>query len=363
MEIFGKKLDKNEILKRIGDITQIGEIKHYEFTDGVSKGLRGIDIFCPSGLFMTIVPDRGMDISYLAYKNIPICWRSATNVTSPAYYESRGEEWFRTFFGGLLTTCGLSNTGTSCVDDKKEYGLHGRISNISAEKVNSYGIWENNRYKISTKGKVREASVFGDKLELSRIISVCMDEPRILIQDCVENIGWSNAPILILYHINIGWPVLDISSKLIESSSKVIPVNETFSNKADAQDALKKYFSFSEPIHEYREQCFIHDIKPDSSGYSNIALINKDFDNGRGIGVQVKFNKETLPYLVQWKQMGEGEYVCGLEPSNGIYCREEAKKKKTLVFLEPGEKVFFDFEINILTSNDDIEMFEKNIVS
>ena len=61
--------------------------------------------------------------------------------------------------------------------------------------------------------------------------------------------------------------------------------------------------------------------------------------------------------------MGEGEYVCGLEPSNGIYCREEAKKKKTLVFLEPGEKVFFDFEIDILTSNDDIEMFEKNIIS
>src|SRR4030067_1622952 len=130
MKLFGKKMKKNDILKRIGDISQIGGLKSYELNDGPSKGIRAIDFKTPCGLDFTTLIDRGMDISHLNYKSIPICWKSATRETSPIYYESRDFEWLRTFFGGLITTCGLTYFGQPCVDEGEALGLHGRIYTI-----------------------------------------------------------------------------------------------------------------------------------------------------------------------------------------------------------------------------------------
>jgi hypothetical protein len=148
MEIFGKNISKREIQQKIGDISQLGGVKYYEFTDGTSRGLKAVDIKSPCGLDFTVLPDRGMDISSLMYKSVPIAWRSSTRETSPAYYESRGNEWLKTFYGGLITTCGLSNAGPPCIDNGEELGLHGRIANIPAEKVLADGCWEGERYRM-----------------------------------------------------------------------------------------------------------------------------------------------------------------------------------------------------------------------
>jgi len=69
LKIFGTEIDKNNILKRVGDISQLGGLKCYEFTDGLSRGVRAIDLKTPCGLDMPILPDRGMDISNLSYKS------------------------------------------------------------------------------------------------------------------------------------------------------------------------------------------------------------------------------------------------------------------------------------------------------
>lgn len=354
MKIFGKELKKSEILKRVGDISQLGALKMYEFTDGVSRGLRAVDIKSPCGLDMTVLLDRAMDISYLSYKSIPIGWRSATRETSPVYYESRGLEWLRTFYGGLLTTCGLTYMGAPSVDSGEELGLHGRISNISAERVWADGKWEDDRYVMWVSGKVREAKVFGDKLELERKITTWMDEPRIVIEDTVENIGSTESPLMILYHINIGYPVLDSTSRLLSSKSKVTPRDE------EAEKGLSRYASFSEPVRGFKEQVYFHDIEADSDGNANIALVNEEFNNGEGIGIWIRYIKDTLPHLIQWKQVGEGEYVCGIEPANSLVRgRKIEREKGNLRFIKPGEKVNFRIEINVLTSNKDIEAFKN----
>ncbi|MHB8279268.1 MAG: hypothetical protein ACYDIA_16685 [Candidatus Humimicrobiaceae bacterium] len=63
MNIFGKDLSKNEIIKKIGDISQLGGIKSYEFSDGKAKGIRAVDLKSPCGIDMTVLLDRAMDIS------------------------------------------------------------------------------------------------------------------------------------------------------------------------------------------------------------------------------------------------------------------------------------------------------------
>jgi len=354
MKIFGVDLNRKSILERIGDISQLCDIKYFEYIDGVSRGVRGIDIKTPEHFSLTILPDRGMDISSLSYKAIPINWKSATKETSPIYYESKGSEWLRTFYGGLLTTCGLTTTGAANSDDGEDLGLHGRISNLSAESISVEGKWEEESYVIIARGKIREAKVFGDKLQIDRKIYTWMDKPKLVVEDCVENIGHNISPLMILYHINIGFPILDSHAKLLVAQSK-IKTHDRY-----AEMGLRDYSTFSDPIKGFREQCFFHDIMADKDGYSNIAIVNEKFLDGQGIGIWLRFKKDNLPYLTQWKQMGMGEYVCGIEPCNNLgKGRKKEREEGRLRLIKPGEKINFSLEFNILKSNEEILNFKK----
>ena len=350
MNIFGRDIKRDEITKKIGDISQFGGIKSYEFSDGKAKGIRAVDIKTPCGIDMTVLLDRAMDISSFTYKNIPIAWRSSNKETSPVYYESKGFEFQRTFFGGLLTTCGLTYIGAPSTDNGEDLGLHGRISNLPAENVYADGKWDGNSYVMWVQGKIREAGIFQDKLELTRKITIWMDKPGILIQDSVENIGSETSPIMILYHINIGFPLLDTQSELIIPKAKTIP------RDSEAEKGINSFTRFTEPIRSFSEQVYFHDIEPDSEGNCSAALVNRAFNNNQGLGISLKFNKKNLPYLIQWKQMGFGEYVCGIEPANSfVRGRAIERQEKTLRFIEPGEKIDYRLELDVLESNKEID--------
>jgi hypothetical protein len=356
MDFFGRKLTKKEILSKIGDISQFGGVKFHELSDGTGRSLRAVDIKSPSGLDMSILLDRGMDISSMFYRSIPICWRSATGDISPVFYESRGEELLRTFYGGLLLTCGLTYMGKPTIDKGEELGLHGRVSNLSAKNVYADGKWENDDYIMWAQGKVREAKVLGDKLELFRKISTSMSVPKIIIEDTVSNLGFTTSPIMILYHINIGYPILDKTSKLIEGKAIVKP------RDGEAEKGFNEYYKFSDPTPGFKEQVFFHDIVADTEGNSNVAIVNKEFNNSTGIGIALKYRKDTLPNLIQCKQLGIGEYYCGIEPSNSFpRGRDIERKEGTLKFIEPGEEINYRIEIKILESNKEIDIFERNL--
>ncbi len=356
MKIFDEEINKKEVLQKIGDISQLCEIKYYESIDGMSRGVRGIDIRNAEGINITILPDRGMDISHLSYKSIPFNWKSPTKETSPIYFEGRGTEWLRTFYGGFLTTCGLTTTGAPSVDKGEDLPLHGRIANIAAENVSVDGKWQAGNYAVLAKGKVREAKVFGDKLLLERKIYAWMDEPRIVLEDSVENIGHQTSPFMILYHINIGYPILNKNSELLEGTAKIIPHDK------EAEKGLEDFNKFSNPIKGFKEQCYFHDIEADRTGYSNLAFVNKKFLDGQGIGIWLRFKKDSLPYLTQWKQMGMGEYVCGIEPCNNLgKGRKKEREEGRLRILEPGEKINLRLEFKILRSNKEISVFENHI--
>ena len=178
-----------------------------------------------------------------------------------------------------------------------------------------------------------------------------MDSPTIKLKDKVVNLGSKKAPIMILYHINAGYPLLDEGAKLIESEAKVIPFDDD-SSKA----GFKTFSSFSAPTEGFENQIFYHDIKEDKEGYGNIAIINEGFNQGQGLGLQVRYRKDTLPCLTQWKKLDTGgDYVCGLEPANNfVGSRAEARENGTLNFIEPYGEIDFEVEFTILGSNSEI---------
>ena len=70
--------------------------------------------------------------------------------------------------------------------------------------------------------------------------------------------------------------------------------------------------------------------------------------------------KETLPYLSQWKMIGEGEYVLGIEPGNCLpEGRPIEREAGRLVTLKPGESRKMVLEIGIVEGDKEIEQFKK----
>ena len=65
----------------------------------------------------------------------------------------------------------------------------------------------------------------------------------------------------------------------------------------------------------------------------------------------IKQRPDQLPFLWQWKQLGQGSYVAGVEPAN-CFGRGRAydRQRGTLRFLEPGEQQAYALEIGVLDS-------------
>jgi len=358
MDFFGKKINKEELLEKIGDMSQLGGVTSFEYNDGVSKGIRALNIKCISGIDFTVLLDRCMDISHLFYKSIPINWNSVSKETSPFYYDSRDFEWLRTFYGGFLTTCGLLNIGNPCTDNGEELGLHGRISNSPFEKVSIEEKWVDDDFVITVQGKTTDAVFKGNKLEMSRKITTYMFYPKIIIEDNITNLGYTASPLMILYHINIGYPLLDSTSNLLFKRLKMTPLDE------NSAKGIADYHKFVEPVVGYKDEVFFHEVESDENSNANIAMVNQILNDNKGIGLWIKCNKNNLPYITQWKHLEKGEYVCGIEPCNSfVRGRTIEKKEGNLQFIEPGEQKSFRLEFNILKSNDDIVKFKNTYLT
>ena len=81
-------------------------MRDFTFNDGKSKGVRAIEINT-GNLCITVLPDRCMDIAQASFKGTPVSWISKTGITSPMYYEKDGRNFMRSFYGGLVSTCGF----------------------------------------------------------------------------------------------------------------------------------------------------------------------------------------------------------------------------------------------------------------
>lgn len=334
-KLFGKELSKIEILKRIGDISQIAGAVRYTYGDGKAKGTDAIEVKTGGGLRFVILPDKGMNIAYTELNGTPFSYISKTGIVSPAHYDET--DFLRSFEGGLLTTCGLTYMGAPCLDEGVSLGAHGRISNTPAFDVSIHQGWdENGEYVIEVSGKVRESSMFGDNLVLKRTIKAYLGENKIYLHDEVENAGFNKSPLMVLYHFNFGYPLLSEKSLLKTNCENLRP------RDADASVGVDDCEKFSPPIEGYKEQVFYRNSVKDSYA----QLINPDL----GASVKLEFSAEQLPYFVEWKQVGEQDYVVGLEPAtNPPDGRAKVRADGELNFLEPQQKREFDITVSFET--------------
>ncbi len=350
MRIAGREYTRKEAERRIGNLRQLGGIRHCELFDGRARGVRAMEVTTGSGLAFTVLPDRGLDIADFSYKGVNLVYHATGGIAHPSYHDPSQSEWLRVFFGGLLTTCGLTYFGQPGRDGDEDLGLHGRYSALPATKVNDLSRWEGDEHRLEITGTVEEAVLYGDKMRLSRRISTAIGSKGLRITDRVENFGARTSPLTILYHINAGFPLLDETSELVAAARGVEPYDE----RATRQEAEAS--RFAPPKAEYDSLNYLYTMAADEHGYTRAAFINRALAGGLGLGL--RYTAATIPYLSEWKMLADVDYVVGIEPVNTkIANRAELRAAGRLPTLGPGETREMDLEISVLEGSAEIDAF------
>lgn len=350
--LFGREWTRRELLERVGDLAQVAGAEAFTYRDGVRDGVRGTRIRTGGGLTFTVLHSRGLDISHASYKEMPLAWISQTGEAHPHAFEPEERGWLRTFYGGLVTTCGLSNAGAHNTDEGEALGIHGRISHIPAEEDNAWTEWDGDEAEIIVMGTLREARVFDENLRLVRRIVAPVGRAEIRIEDRVENAGFKTAPLMLLYHLNFGWPLVE------EGTEIVLARRGTEPRDGAALPGLPYWNRLDAPQPGYAEQCFFHDVVADSEGTATVLLLNR----ARQLGVQIRYTQPTLPHLTQWKMMGQGEYACGIEPANcRVGGRAAERAAGRLETIGPGDTRRFAVTLSVLDGADTIAEAEDAV--
>jgi hypothetical protein len=352
--LFGRQWTRAELMQRVGDILQVGGPRLVTLGDGKERGVRAVECRTGSGFQFTVLLDRGLDIAAAEYCGKSLAWRSMTEDAHPAYFEREGLGWLRTFYGGLVVTCGLTQAGAPTVDQGQPLGLHGRVSHLPAKNVWVDGAWEGDEYRFWVRGKLQEAVVFGENLQLTREISARLGENHLTIRDTVENLGYARTEQMLLYHINIGFPAVDEGSELISPTRAATP------RDAEAEKGKEEYARLSAPVPGYKEKCYFHEMATGPGGVVKAAIANRAL----GHAAYVRYQKSQLPNFTEWKMMGQGNYVIGMEPANCLVMgRADERARGTLQFLEPGERREYELEIGVLTSREEIDTFAAEVAA
>lgn len=337
--------------RRAGTMWQLGGLQHFQFAEGRCRGVQAVEVRTFAGLQFTILLDRGMDIYLAQYKGTPLCWLSPTGVVDPTYFEPHGLGFLRSCQGGLLFTCGLSYAGAPCVDEGESLGLHGRISHLPAEDVRCSQKWQGDDYLIEVSGIVREVRIHGDHLTLKRTVSTALDSRQIHIHDEVRNEGTRTSPHMMLYHFNLGYPLLDVGVRL------AIPALET-TGSAGGRVSRETYATITGPASNPPEQVFYHRTIPAADGWVRLALLNPAL----GLGVQLSYVAAGLPFLVQWLSLADQVYALGLEPANcTTRGRAEDRAAGNLQFIEPGDVRKYQLTVTVLEGAAEVDAAERQI--
>lgn len=324
--------------KYIGHDSQLFGIEEHRLVGGKGDGMRLYEINNGKGLELTVSPDRNGDITRLRYRGINMSYMSPCGYVAPSYYDSLGSNWLSSFTAGFLTTCGLNGVGTPCNDNGEDIPLHGSIANTPCDRAYFYEETDGEKTDLIVKSITKDETIFGRKLRLSREIRVSTEDNSFTVTDSIENTGDKIEPFEILYHMNMGYPLLD------EDSIITIPSNEVIPRDDHAAEDIDNWMHMEKPTPSYQERCYYHKFDQIEGKDSTVSIEQPKLNTK----LSISFDTSKLDGFVEWKMMGVRDYVLGLECGN---CypdgRDVMRKNGMLKFLNPGETKQYTIHIKL----------------
>lgn len=369
MKIFGRELSREELLRRVGNLAQIGGVQLQSHEEGYSRGGRFLDVRSATGFRYTIELERGMDPGFAEYQGASLAWLSPKLFPTPGHWENDDNAWVRYVLGGLCNTAGLVTIGGPQTVDtshmkfhsrpNERFGTHDRIAIVPAERY-SYGeTWSGDECVLWAEGRVRQDIVYGENLLLQRRYETTLGQSSFRLRDVVRNDGFYPVPHQYLYHFNIGYPVVDEGAELLAAPAGPVPGSFFEANESPTD----RYRTFSSPESEFLAEGYEIPMLPGADGRVAVAVVNRDFAaRDGGLGVYLRYDPTTLPVYLEWRMMGEGLYAVGMEPATNAFTPiPELISQGAPIMLAPGEERVYELEFGVLAGGAEIDAFQKDL--
>ncbi len=281
-------------------------------------------------LKITLIPTRGMGIQEVRRAGVRIGWDSPVKeIVHPQFVNmtARGGLGWLDGFTEFVVRCGLENNGQPGPDRfinnvgdeaSMDLTLHGKIANQPAQEVEIV-VDKKHPFRITVRGIVNERMLFGPKLELMTELTTTPGAATFQIKDVVTNRGAGPEEFQMLYHVNVGKPVLEAGARFEAPVAKVTPYNK------NAGRDVATWNQYLAPTTGYVEQVYLLEPLANKEGRTTILLANQAGTHGTSIRYQVK----ELPYLTLWKNTGADAdgYVTGLEPGTNYPNRRSVERQ------------------------------------
>lgn len=296
---------------RISNYAQVASLRRYTMTEGRAKGIEVLD--CDNGKIRFLLNlTKALDMMQL--------YHEGQNVTflSKNAFDGREIDFLRRFEGGMLYTCGLDSVG-----GREGFELHGTLHNIPAELVRA----ECGEDGIIVEAIVRDTALFGKNLVLRRKVTSAIGSTTVTVEDILENAGYAPEDYCVLYHVNVGYPMLDEGAVIVAEEESCTPRTPFAAERV----ALRR--NMTDSVVGEEETCYFLKLKK-----PEISLVNEKI----GKKFTVSYSKDTLPCFVEWKSMASGDYALGLEP-----CTTELDDRFTYRTIDAGEKISFTVSLSV----------------
>jgi hypothetical protein len=234
-------------------------------------------------------------------------------------------------FNELLCRCGLESNGPPEFDESGRLlrPLHGRIANTPATRVDL--LIDEDAGRLTLRGIVEESRFHFQSLRLTASITTTIGSNEFTWTDEVENIGGRDATLQMLYHFNLGRPLLRPGARITAPVATVAPHSEVA-----ARDGVENWNIMPPPRPGSAEQVYLLDLAADDSGDTRVLVSGLADDEA----VSLRFNKRTLPCFTVWRNTPAecDGYVLGIEPgTNYPNQRTFEKQHGRVVSLVPSE--------------------------
>ena len=312
MTPFGP-LDPARLRPRVGDLRQLADIRRIILDDGPERGVAAL-LLTTGMLDAMVLIDRALDIGTLHFRGLPLAWQAPQGFRAAGLNEAESEAGrglMRTI-SGFMVTCGLDFVR----QPENGHPLHGRFPFTPARLIGHGAIWEGTEPLLWVEGEAVQYRLGFEHLHLHRRIEAPIGRARVRITDTVSNRGATTIPQLVLYHLNLGFPVFDEGTTVMAGGA-----------------------SLSGPKHgaEAKISC----VPMPGDGLIGIEA------PGAGVRIRLDASPQTLPWLQILHDARPGVGMLAIEPCNSDRTDAAHSVVTPALLLEPGARRRYSLGVEI----------------
>lgn len=293
------------------DPRQFASVRRIILAEGPEEGIETLAFSTGGGLDFWVTVGRLMDIATLSWRGVQLGWQSPAGLRRPDSAPVDTERRFSTAFGGFLNTCGFDHIRQPA-DGRP---LHGSAP-FTPARLTAYGEdWDAGTPKLFCEGEALCWAHGGLGYRLRRRIEAPIGGSSLSLRDQVTVIGAEAAPIMALYHFNLGYPMIEGSTIELDGECLAGPLSVPEDGMVPAS---------LHPATSAQASCSVH---------------------GQAATIAFHWNTVELPWLQLWRDLRPGAGVMSIEPCS-IGRRDDGRNASSPV-LKPGGSRVFEIVINV----------------